>query len=317
MTQRELFVLPILIVLAGAHASARPQDMPRSRPGVNDTPIEASVKACMSAARERAPDGLGNELVAMWGGQLLPLLVPYTGDKDPVVRSHALAMAGKAATSATAEQRAFAVRLLCSGVCDQQDFVRRAALRQLGEFEARDFDADAKKQLTAALTPRPHREVILACGIAETSESRKRLAALAKHLNGAPISKRLFRSVPWAAALALARMGDEEELMRCFSLYERVDTPRGQMLLLDDLQYTRSNAVMFYILAALESQVPAVIVGDAVTPAPAQYACSALAKMLEDFPVKSVDKEPAEFSSAEVEQVRGWTKEQTSWRIRR
>jgi hypothetical protein len=120
----------------------------------------------------------------------------------------------------------------------------------------------------------------------------------------------------WHALRARARMGVKEDVQRCIDMVASHPHPdaRGAGLL-SSLSYVRQPEVVSYISEYLDDDTMPSRGGssDVVVDSYAAYAASALASMLEGFPLKSYRTSQPE----KLKVARNWMAEQTEWKITR
>jgi len=191
------------------------------------------------------------------------------------------------------------------------------AAERLLSFEEEDFGPRARILLRQMLAPDPKEttkdattywHLVLVAGIAQMREEIPHLGTflfdeLAPRANaGARMS---YGRVGWAARLARARMGVEEDVARAIEVVEAESDPGYRVTsLLRRLGYIRHPAAFAAIAKYLESEERLPRVKDNVPGAEfAQYAMEVLAESVPDFPVP---RKYLAYTQEDIQQARVW-----------
>jgi hypothetical protein len=201
------------------------------------------------------------------------------------------------------------VGILAGGASTQGDFVAGKALTFLSDFRRDDFDQEAWEILRELPFEAPNAaRLIMLVGQLGMDERREELAKLADRFSAGS-----YGGGPWAALLALARMGDDEALRAVIS------TVRGEpeivtraASLFDDLAYTRREAAFDTLREYLHSDQRLPQLRQTLPGMPESlYAARQFALYVEGCPVVGQDVAPSD-----VERIRAWADAQTSWSMR-
>jgi len=196
---------------------------------------------------------------------------------------------------------------------DGTPFLRTQALKFLQDFSSGDFDAQARTRLQEIpLEGEDAAGIVRLIGIAgvrSRQEELQRLAGTGFQTSGSA----LYAGVPWAACLALARMGDASCLQR---IVEKTAQERDLIVrttqLFADLAYTRQPAAFDALRGYLRSDARLPQLKDTVPGASeALYAAAAIAGHVEGSPVAEKD-----LREEDVTTVRRWAESQRGWRIK-
>jgi len=196
---------------------------------------------------------------------------------------------------------------------DLSPLVSGYAAERLRSFEQDDFAPRARALLRPMLAGDPKDpnfwHLILVAGIAQIREEIPHLGTLLfdELVEKANLDGRVsYGRVGWAARLARARMGVEEDVARAIQVVEAESDPVVRVTkLLRDLAYIQHPAAFAAIAKYLESderlpQVKETAPGTQY----AQYAMEVLAESVPDFPVPK--KGQGAYSQEDVLQARDW-----------
>jgi len=208
------------------------------------------------------------------------------------------------------------VRRFITALKDKSPLISQHAAKKLLTFSCNDFDKKSIAMINeiASNEKFSNKEIILIIGVADIQSQKKNLTAL---INNEPITTgRGFHTTNWAAHLALARMGSNEDIDFCIKNVSNLkDSVNKVTTLLNDIGYIRREPAIFYLKKYLDSDA---FLTKASSDVPAvkscQYALDALTQMLEDFPVKGTG---ACYSRKDIELARTWMNSQKKYKIKR
>ncbi|MFH0980927.1 MAG: hypothetical protein V2A79_05250 [Planctomycetota bacterium] len=259
----------------------------------------------------RPPGAIPDEMLTRNPQEVLGLLRSYERSPSARVREQAYTLGwrvGRASNDATV-RREVAARLV-SGCGDPEALVWQHACQHLLSFEETDFSPAAKENIQRLFHEDPPKPaVVRLVGVAGLREELPRIGALvsdkAAHDSSAQ-SGRWYGTVSWAARLARARLGFQEDVPHILRLVESEKDPVIRVtVLLHDLAYTRQPAAIEVVRQYLDSEESLPRVKEtALGTKYAQYAIDILAEQLPDCPV--LKKYVGAYTEAEVVQAREW-----------
>ncbi len=197
-------------------------------------------------------------------------------------------------------------------------------------FRSKDFSVETKEMLRSALLRKDiHYRLILVCGVADIPEELERFKGLLidelkyHAMTDKTGEEKWYFTIGWAARLARARMGVEEDIKKCINLVEdelehggyfegRGNTPVTKLL--SDIGYISQPEAVRYLQQQLESKKrlrpsnPGML-GEPV----ANYVMSILADRLIDFPVKP--KKARNYTQQDFEVSKKWMAKQKVWKV--
>lgn len=245
----------------------------------------------------------------------LRMLSAYEDDESSRVRTQSVWQARRLALLSRGPFRQEAVSRLVRALQDPDVTVWRTAARHLKSFQRSDF-TDESKAIIHRLLSDDHRrlDIIWVVGAAGMREELPRLKSLlvdeSKYMTGFQSGK-WWASVSWAARLARARMGVQEDVQRAIELVELEQDPTTRVTrLLRHLAYTRQPAAFESIAKYLESEerLPPLKSNDPGTSF-VQYAMDVLAENLPGFPAKRHNI--GAHTGAEIVRAREWINKRT------
>lgn len=214
---------------------------------------------------------------------------------------------GKAATE-PARRRGW-VDVLVVAAVQQGDFLAGQALKFLADFQREDFGGESWSALRELVFEEPNIVLLIRLvGRLKMMERREELERFAaKPVDGD------YEEAPWAARLALARMGDEA------ALSEVIRTVRGEeeivtraTKLFGDLAYTRQPAAFDVLVEYLRSKERLPQLKDTVPGTPeALHAAHEIAEHAVGAPLA-----PDDVDETEIDTIRRWAEAQSSWSFR-
>lgn len=196
-----------------------------------DEQLSRNMAATMQDARNSEagnPQELALEKVSP--GKVLAELKKYAGDPDSRVRGRTFDLAGRVLKrSADRGTREQALRYMLSMVVsDPEPLTARSSSESLvaRDLRAADF-TDEMKQWIHGLVQQKNRYPadLLLAGIADVQSARPRLNELAPQ--------------QWAACLALARMGDKQQIDYCIAKFKAEGNTVRRIWLLGNIAYIR------------------------------------------------------------------------------
>ena len=296
---------------SGAGGSEMPTAENTSRPA------EAISAALNHFAEHRIFDPQIEVVVAGNPSESIRILSSFLNYPDPEVRwitIRLLAAAGRA--SSLQDDRRAVTDALVDALRDDSDLVWQHAATDLMWFRAPEFSPSAGAELVALVRQRATPEMIRVVGVADVRSATDIIDQFldensALELRGQPAR---YRSLDWAARLARARMGSEEDAKQ---ITAEVEAERDDVLrvtkLLDDLAYTRSPEGLRVLIENLESNERLPQYSNVAPGSPyAQYALASLSRMrLEGFPVSP--QEPGEFTGQQIGRARRWMATAENW----
>jgi len=214
----------------------------------------------------------------------------------------------------TAIQHEVVYRLV-RGINDPDNYVRQNALNILLACSASDFDNRSVDSLNKIIRSSDlTRDLILLIGVADIKEYKDLLLSKVK---SSPLNQLSdFYSADWAMHLALARMGDTENIEYCIKTVNGFSDEISKIIfLLYDIAYIRREAAIEYLRGYLnnEKRLPSVKVTVEGTQY-CQYALDAIAPVIEDFPVQA---RGIGYTDEEIETARKWLDTHSQYKIKR
>jgi hypothetical protein len=180
---------------------------------------------------------------------------------------------------------------------------------------ARSFSPASKVILERAFRIQPSKETLLLAALAGMPAVQEEVNRYAEAGIVKPESGRFYGTMAWAAHLAKARAGDKASLLNVLHATRAEPVHTQVVVLLGELAYVTQPEVVEFIRGfvfseeRLESPKPS---------APglfhAQYAMSALSRMLSGFPVSY--REDYSYTDEEIKEARVWLRGQTIWVFR-
>lgn len=174
--------------------------------------------------------------------------IPFTYDSNKIVRNQAYLIIHKAGIAKEGADRSIqVVEALAHGCHDSQVGIALYCSKSLRQYDSKEFTANAKGSIAAALLPgaRTVPNIAMLIGWLGIEESMGRLQSIA-YQDGAS------RVDQWHAHLALARMGVEQSIRYCLSVYK--SQPMNTALveqMVPDLLYTRQKSIYDEVIQLL------------------------------------------------------------------
>lgn len=255
--------------------------------------VRSRVVAQMNRIREGQPTtATADDVIRGDAREIIKTAGEFVNDVSPSVRHGAATMIASTGLAHRDQSvRRQAVRALVQSATDAEPLVWQHACENLLEFTTDDFDDAARTAISALLTAEsPKREFVRLAGLADMRDEMPRLESLlideSKYETGAQAG-RWYGTVGWAARLARARMGSDDDLRRAIDRVENESEHVTRVtVLLRDLAYTSRPAAYTYLGRYLDddSELPPTKTGAPGTPY-AQYAIDVLAGAVDEFPV--------------------------------
>jgi len=309
-----LLSLLLLVRLPGAIVAAEPWD------------IKATLSRMMSEARSNTPFQTPSEeqLRDADPQRVLDFLAPYEKDSSWLVRRLALSQAVRVATIHPESQiRQQVVERLVEATLSRSVPGAREWLRR---FRASEYN-DRSKDLIREALARVNRGVVggdravWLCGSANIRDQLPRLKGLLideiQYQAEAKRSgdKKWYLTTGWAARLARARMGVEEDIERCIELAEaEQDADERVLRILPQIGTIRRPRAVEYLRRYLDSDERLAPVKP--TGLGGLYASRVMhifAESLEDYPVKQ--KAARNYTEEEIQICREWMGVRANWKI--
>ena len=216
--------------------------------------------------------------------KILQALQPYYADSLSTVRSKAYNVAARLGQKTQQpEARQLAVTHLIEGVKDKDTGISGNASDALAGFEIEDFNASHKGKVAALLGQEiPHKDqLVKVIGYLNIKEAQATLKQLAQ--------PGINHKTRWAAYLALARMGEQQELqyiVKTIAAMPLNDDVVYEMV--PDLIYTRQKTAFDYLFTIINSDEPSCTSAD--PDASANILCGYrtmeyIAPYIKDFPL--------------------------------
>lgn len=180
-------------------------------------------------------------------GTLIKKLTPFYKDTISFIRQKAYYLTYKKA-SRSYDQRALAISILIDGCGDNDGGIVGQNLGFLKTFSLNDFDEKSIDQIKQKLTNHrvPHyKDFVLLAGFVGTGKDVLYQKLLDQNVSG---------KVKWYVSLALARMGNTEQITNCLSKVKKL--PVNDDLLdnvMPDLIYMRQKEAIDYCISILNS----------------------------------------------------------------
>lgn len=224
--------------------------------------------------------------------EVISELDKYRNDPDERVQSSAVSYTlGTAVLSGKLPVlQAAVISILDTAAREPSNAVTRNATQRLLIFPRAAFAEKARQTVHKMfMAKEPDASVLLLIGIVEDQSAKIRLQELGKEMVATeldPKAGRWWGTRPWAAHLALARLGDAAEIKFCIDAVEaeKNDVIRVSRLL-KDLDYIRQPATVKVLIRYLLSDGAIPESFPDVPRAPyANYALNRLSESIEDFP---------------------------------
>jgi hypothetical protein len=251
-------------------------------------------------------------LLTLPAGEAVICLGGYVNVGEKGVQWHA----ARAIWIVIMKQNDLAVRRQGLAIILPVSFKDETAARWMRETPADQFPAEAKDLVTKALAdPSVTYGTILLAGWLEVEAARGRLRELAKHrFDGTDEGGDL--DTPWAAVLALARMGDAQALQH---LVKRVRNEKNDMkratTLVTDLAYVgRPEAVRLLVETVLSNKRLPPLGPWAVGEPFGMRALGPLARVVEGFPLEA--KDDYQYSIDDLARARTWLQKQQTLKLK-
>ncbi len=200
------------------------------------------------------------------------------------------------------------VERMAKALSDPALEVRTEVRQLLATLDSEDFTDYAKDAIRRLLKDKPNPDggVILLTGVAQIRDQKPYLRGLIAQQHPASLQARL----------ALARMGDKEQIAECIRLAKaEPDLVRRASVLPHQLAYTRQPEVIPVLNEYLLSDKRLPSVKDGVPGIRCcEYALWVLARTLEGFPV--ADKGTVGYSQEQIDTARQWMKTQTKFEFK-
>lgn len=250
--------------------------------------LQVYMEAVRSGTSQPLPATVLND--AQNAETILQALKPYYADTVNNVRAKAYDIAHRVGQkSQQTAARQLAVAQLVNGVKDKDTGISGNASQALTDFEKEDFNQAHKNEITELLGQQiPHKDqLIKVAGYINLMEALTILKQLSKPGNS--------RKARWAAYLALARMGEQEELeyvVKTVSSLSVNDDVVYEMV--PDLIYTRQKLAFDYLFTIIASNKASCTSAD--PDASAHILCGYrtmeyIAPYINNFPLPVVDGE--------------------------
>lgn len=245
-------------------------------------------------------------------------------DSEEVRRNAYFTMARTARIHATPNVGQAVVDRLVAGFDDPSPEVQDAIMRTLPGFLARDFTPQAKERLRqlAHTTSPPEWKYLKYLGIAGIDEE----ISFVNSLLGSP--QKIFnvgdfetwgRTLEFDALLVLARLGDDRAARRAVELVDSEPTMRDKFGDSDTyLAYTRHPIAVEYIVQNILLSNEKMGPGSRFDYPAAWGAATTLSRMLENFPsISEKADQYKQYRGADLEAVRAWARQQTTWVLKK
>lgn len=180
--------------------------------------------------------------------KLLKALNPYYSDTTLFIRQQACYLTYKKGLQNKKGENTAIVSRLVNGLNDKDNGLRGTIIGYLHNFSPAEFNAEAKTLITNQLK-NPHRphygELALLAGFIGVGRDELQLQLTQAELPA---------HIKWNIALALARMGNKEQLNYCVNKVKQAPVNSAMVqYLLPDLVYTRQKAALDYCVELLYS----------------------------------------------------------------
>ncbi|MDR0231208.1 MAG: hypothetical protein LBI82_03720 [Dysgonamonadaceae bacterium] len=247
--------------------------------------------------------------------KLTEALQPYYTDTLLIIRQQAYYLTYRKGNNAPSAERKTAVNRLVKGIPDADSGLTGQLLGYLQSFSVADFDSESRSLIAGRLkyidTPHYDKLVLLAGFIGVGNDVLQEL-----YRNPGLSVKR-----KWYIALALARMGNNEQTAWCVQQVKKAPVNNGLIEnVLPDLIYTRQKEAIDYCVELLFSdeklcQSPNPDLSEKI---PCAYRIiELLAPAIEDFPIKvdpSTGLESDDYPKT-LQTVREWFKKNSDYKI--
>ena len=212
------------------------------------------LQAYMSAVRTGTTQPLPGSVLADTRNseKILQALQPYYADSLPSVRAKAYNMAERVGQKAQeGATRQLAVKQLINAINDNDTGISGNASEALSGFAKEDFNASHRSEIAALLKQEiPHKDqLVKLAGYLNIKEAQTTIKQLAQPGNN--------RKTRWAAYLALARMGEQQELqyiVKTIAAMPLNDDVVYEMV--PDLIYTRQKTAFDYLFTIINNDGP-------------------------------------------------------------
>lgn len=182
---------------------------------------------------------------------ILKSLTSYYTDSLPLVRAKAYNITARLGQKTQQpEARRLAVTSLINAIKDKDTGISGNASEALAGFDVEDFTHSHKAEITDLLKAEiPHKgQLIKVAGYLDIKEAQTTLKQLAQPGND--------RKIRWAAYLALARMGEQQELQYVVKTVAAMPLNDDVVYeMVPDLIYTRQKAAFDYLFTIINSDV--------------------------------------------------------------
>ncbi|MFH1414748.1 MAG: HEAT repeat domain-containing protein [Elusimicrobiota bacterium] len=250
-----------------------------------------------------------NDMVRSFGFKLFPYLNGYAKNKSEYVRWMACEMLNGLAQfkEIREEERIRVIAVLAELAGDSSGSVSLHVSESLKFFRKADFSEESikvlKRHLDKAVTSGAvGRNIMLACGAAGMKDRADFLKKLLidEKAQASSVKGKWYNTYGWAARLALARMGEPEEITHCI---EMIETETDLQILVFNmfpyLSYMRQPAAVDVLKKYLEGSVTGTVHGFYLK----KYAAYRLSEMIEGFPAKT---RMEEYTEEKIKICRDW-----------
>ena len=191
-------------------------------------------------------------------GEILQALQPYYVDSLPTVRAKAYSITARLGQKTPqSDSRQLAVQHLIGAIKDNDTGISGNASEALAGFAIEDFNASHKGAIAALLGQEiAHKDqLVKVAGYLDLKEAQPTLRQLAEPGNN--------RKTRWAAYLALARMGEQQELQYVVKRIAAMPLNDDVVYeMVPDLIYTRQKTAFDYLFTIINSDEAACFSAD-------------------------------------------------------
>jgi len=269
--------------------------------------IRKFVKEWVDAGKQKRPEPADIHLDKQDLAAVEAALAPYRRDPDPQVREMIIGLDYVASINRPGfeAKRAWVDHEVDpnEGNCDDSDLRLMPLTSDCFSDAAKAKLLDAYKQ--GLISPK-------LLGVAQAADAIPQLkAAVAKD------GPAVVMGGHWYQRLALARMGDHEQVKACLDAIEAIPDPDERLGYLEVVDYIRQPEAIRVLIKYLNGEESTRDQGDVPPARYARYAMDALRDSLKDFPYHPLYDSRLIATDSDINACRKWAAEQTTFDIRR